>query len=114
MRKLILVLATALTVVACSPTEIELLQPEPTETPGDTIPKEPTETNNFNNNKYWILYKDGKFELYNSETKAFGQFKIDDAERLLRMPATVWSIPSGAPYVFSSINGLLFDKRLLK
>lgn len=109
-----MILVATLLVAACSPTEIELLEPEPTEQPGDTTQKEPTEANDFNNNKYWLLYKKGLFELYNSETKDLGQFRIDEAERLLRMPSTVWQIPEGAPYVFSMGVGLSFNKKLIK
>lgn len=114
MRNLFLILAATLLVAACSPTEIELVEPEPTEQPGDTTQNTPDETNDFNNNKYWLLYKQGLYELHNTETNEFGQFRIDEAERLLRMPSTVWEIPEGAPYTFLMNVGLSFNKKLIK
>lgn len=120
MKNLIILFAAILFISSCSPTEIESLQPDDpktdtTKNPGSTTGgKELNEGNDFGNNKYWLLYKTGKFELYNTEKKETGQFDVDNAERLLRMPGTVWQIPEGAPYVFDQQNGLRFDKRLIK
>jgi len=112
MRKLIFMIVATALFTSCEKKEIELLEPTKTEqaAPGN----EPNESNNFNNNKYWLLYKTGKYELYNRVTKTVGQYIIDDAERLLRMPATQWEIPAGAPYVFNFNTGLKFDKKLIK
>lgn len=110
-------IAATMFFAACSPTGVELAKPEApkTEEPGkDTVKVEPNESNDFNNNKYWLLYKTGKYELYNRDSKKVGQFGIDEAERLLRMPSTVWEIPAGAPYVFNQVTGLKFDKKLIK
>jgi protein involved in sex pheromone biosynthesis len=118
MKKLLFTaIAATMFFAACSPTGVELAKPETpkTEEPQkDPVKVEPSEANDYNNNKYWLLYKTGKYELYNRETKKVGQFLIDDAERLLRMPGTVWEIEPGAPYVFSFGVGLGFNKNLIK
>lgn len=116
-RLLFTAIAATMFFAACSPTDVELATPEKatTEEPAkDTVKVEPNEANNFNNNKYWLLYKTGKYELYNQDSKETGQFSIDEAERLLRMPGTKWVIPAGAPYVFDHVSGLKFEKKIIK
>lgn len=116
MKKYLFIIAAILMFAACSPTEVEMIEPETPEAtnPDGSPADEPSEANNFNNNHYWLVYKEGKFELLNSKTKERGQFKVDEAERLLRMPNTDWTIPTDAPYLFSQANGLRFERRLIK
>lgn len=120
MKKYLFAIAATVLVAACNPTEVELIEPTTpdTETPGDNpggnSGSKPSEANDFNNNHYWLLFKEGKFELLNTETNGRGQFTVDEAERLLRAPNTVWVIPSGAPYGFTPKTGLSFNRDLLR
>jgi hypothetical protein len=115
MRKVFLtMIAATMFFASCSPSDIELAEPDAKSGQTETSKVVSNEANNFNNNKYWLLYKGGKYELYNRETKATEQMLIDDAERLLRMPSTPWQMPAGSPYVFSSVHGLKIDKSLMK
>lgn len=120
MKNYLFAIAATVLVAACNPTEVELIEPETpeTETPGgnNNGTTKPSEENDFNNNHYWLIYKEGLFELLNTSTNERGQFEINQAERLLRTdyPNSIWVVPSDAPYVFSVDNGLRFDRNKLK
>lgn len=131
MKNLVLVIAATMMFAACSPTEVELVKPQlpnivkptpdpvkPGDQPGsgqvDNPTEDPSEFNDFNNNRFWIMYKNGKYELLNKETDKREQFDITTTERLLRMPGTVWEIPADAPYIFSFESGLRFDRTQIK
>jgi hypothetical protein len=115
-RMLFTAIAATMLFASCEPNGVELSKPEEPkkEVPGNAGKVEPNESNNFNDNKYWLLYKTGKYELYNRDLKTTGQYLIDEAERLLRTPGTKWEIPAGAPYLFSQDNGLKFEKKMIK
>lgn len=110
MKKLFLILAVALSVTACS--KDELPTPEPQQ--GALVDRsKPTEANDFNNNRFWIMYRTQKeFELRQAGSASKKVFLKPLADKELNSKA--YYIAEDAPYKFSAEKGIEIDFEKLR
>lgn len=108
MKKLLLIAAVAILATACTKDD-DYFPAEP-KTP--IVTEVPSESNNFNQNKYFILFKEGRFLIEHGQTHATKDFFHTEAEALVR--DSIYVIPAGAPYTYKPEEGLRFQKEMLR
>lgn len=108
MKKLLLFAAVAILATACTKDD-DYFPVEP-ETP--VVTEVPSESNNFNQNKYFILFKEGRFLIKHAQTHVAKDFFHTEAEALIR--DSIYVIPADAPYTYKPEEGLRFQKEMLR
>lgn len=108
MKKLLLIAAVAILATACTKDDDYFLAYPKT----PVVTGVPSESNNFNQNKYFILFKDGRFLIEHGQTHIAKDFFHTEAEALIR--DSIYIIPADAPYTYKPEEGLRFQKGMLR
>lgn len=107
MKKVLFFLSMTL-FLSCSTDEVKDLEEDPEYPDEIVIIPDSTYFEKYPNYQYYLelWYTKHRIELHNKEIEEVALFEINEAERMLRMPNSVWMLPKDAPYTFDHANGI--------